>query len=107
MPAKLLLAILALAALGAGGYYLMMPEAPIMPPPTAAPYVTPPTGPPPISATGLPAQSESLDDFAAAIDADLQASASAVGALDTDIDTSVSAVQSAGASSNLYDPSNL
>lgn len=109
MSTKTLMVLVAIIALAAGGYYLMtgskngaaIPEAPTTQLPAAQPVTTTDT------ARGVAPATDSIDDFSAAIDADLQAATAAVGALDADVDASVSNVQTSGANSNLYDPNNL
>ena len=54
---------------------------------------------------GLPAATDSIDDFSAAVDADLSATASAISAFDASQEAQVQTVVTSG--NNLYDPENL
>ncbi len=56
---------------------------------------------------GLPSATDSVEDFTAAMEAELSASAAAIKAFDADIDASVADVRAAADTSTLYDPDNL
>lgn len=55
----------------------------------------------------LPSATDSVDDFTAAMEAELSASAAAIKAFDADVDASVADVRAAADTSTLYDPDNL
>lgn len=57
------------------------------------------------AAQDVPAATDSVDDFEAALNADLDASLSAIDTLDTDVDASVDAVVNSG--NDVYDPNNI
>lgn len=92
---KVLVALVAVAVVAFGAYYLTTGSA------QAPSQVTEQT------TDALPPATDSVDDFAAAMQADVQATASAIQAFDADVDASVSSVQDASNATNLYDPNNL
>jgi hypothetical protein len=102
MSAKTVGVVVALVVLAGGGYYLfaMNGAASV---PGLSNIMSSDEG----ESAPIPAQSGSVDDFSAAIDAELKATNSAIGAMDADTDASVSAIQTTGDSSQLYDPNSL
>jgi cytochrome c-type biogenesis protein CcmH/NrfG len=98
---KTLAALVAILIIAAGAYYMLttspkegaMMENEALVPVTAE------------NADAMPAATDSVDDFAEAMQAELSASASAIKALDADVDATVDTV--VNSSNNVYDPSNL
>lgn len=93
---KVVAAIIVILVIAGGAYYMLAGEPAMM-------------GPESNSAmnSDIPVATESVDDFAAAMEAELSASASAIKAFDADIDASASVVKSSADTSDLYDPNNL
>ncbi|MCL9972245.1 MAG: hypothetical protein NBV63_02460 [Candidatus Pacebacteria bacterium] len=101
-------ALIAVLVVAGGAYYTMMPGgAPVLStgtPPAETGALPGETGEVTTSAP-VPAATDSIDDFAAAMQAELAASASAIKALDMDVDASVDSVVNSG--NTVYDPSTL
>ena len=96
---KTLIALVAVVVVAAGAYYMLAGSA------TAPTMVNNQgTG---TDSDALPVATDSVDDFAGALDADVAATAAALNAFDADVDASVSNVQSASNETNLYDPNNI
>lgn len=88
---KVLVALIVIVVIAAGAYYML-------------------SGSGPLNGTaigGMPAPTDSVDDFAAAMEAELAASAAAIKAFDESVDASVASVKSAADTSTLYDPNNI
>jgi uncharacterized protein HemX len=105
MSTKLVAILAAILIVAGGGFYVMSQkdgasQGVAVQEPASSNTASP-------NATGAAQASGSIDDFTSSIDADLKASAGAIGTLDAGIDTSVSNVQTTGASSNLYDPAGI
>jgi predicted PurR-regulated permease PerM len=57
--------------------------------------------------TGVPPATDSIDDFAAAMQADVSQTASAISAFDTGVSASVKSINAVNDTSTLYDPANI
>ncbi len=90
---KVFVALLAVVVVAFGAYYVTSERA-------DAPTIVE-------SESQIPVATDSVDDFAVAIEADVAATASAIQAFDADIDASVSDIISASDSTNLYDPEQI
>ncbi len=90
---KTLIALAAVAVVAAGAYYLLAgtAQAPVAVTQDAA----------------LPAPTDSVEDFAGALEADLAATAAALNAFDADVTASLSALDAASDVTQLYDPEQL
>lgn len=96
---KTLIALVAVVVVAAGAYYMLAGSA------TAPTMVNnQETG---TDSDALPVATDSVDDFAGALDADLAATAAALNAFDVDVSTSLSEIDAARDSSNLYDPEQI
>lgn len=93
---KVVVALVVIAVIAGGAYYML----------SGTPTMMAPEGGSAMN-SDLPAVTGSVDDFAAAMQADLSASAAAIKAFDTQVDTSVSSVKGAADTSTLYDPNNI
>lgn len=102
-----LAALIAVLVLAGGAYYTMMPAETLMlstdTQPVETATVSEESGE--VTSAPVPAATDSVDDFAAAMQAELAASASAIKALDQDVDASVDSVVNSG--NTVYDPSTL
>lgn len=96
---KTLIALAAVAVVAAGAYYMLAGSV------SAPTVVSQDTGTAPDSS--LPAATDSVDDFATAMEADLAATAAALNAFDADITTSVAELDAAGDVTQLYDPEQI
>lgn len=90
---KVVVALVVIALIAAGAYYML----------SAGPTSSPGTA----MDESIPAATDSIDDFSAAMDAELAASAAALKALDADTDASAAEVKAAADTSTLYDPNNI
>lgn len=93
---KVIVALVVILVIAAGAYY-MLSGSPTMMGPEAGSAMN----------SDIPAATDSVDDFAAAMEAELSAGATAVKAFDADVDASATAVTSAADTSNLIDPNEL
>ncbi len=96
---KTLIALVAVVIVAGGAYYMLAGA----PAPTATETQTPETG----VVSEIPTATDSVDDFAAAMEADLAATAAALNAFDADVTASLSEVEALADSSQLYDPENI
>ncbi len=96
---KTLIAIVAVVIVAAGAYYMLAGT-------SQAPTATDTSTETALGDT-LPAATDSVDDFAAAMRADADATAAALQAFDAELSDTVTNVQTAGDATNLYDPENI
>ena len=92
---KLVVGLIVLLVIAIGAYYLYGDSASSLGGATAKD----------MKEIGVPAATGSFDDFEAALQAELDASAAAIKAFDSDIDASVDTVVNSG--KNIYDPNNI
>lgn len=92
---KTLLALIAVVVVAAGAYYML------------AGTVEAPTAPMAENSDALPAATDSVDDFAASLEADVSATAAALSALDADVSASAAELEAASDVTNLYDPESI
>lgn len=90
---KVVVALIVILVIAAGAYYLLSG--------------TPVSNPGTAMDESIPAATDSIDDFGAAMEAELAASAAALKALDADTDASAAEVKAAADTSTLYDPNNI
>lgn len=96
---KTLIALAAVVIVAGGAYYMLSGA----PAPTAMEADTTAVA----GTTEIPAATDSVDDFATAMEADLAATAAALNAFDADVTASLSEVEALADSSQLYDPENI
>ena len=91
---KVIVALVVVLVIAGVAYYMLSGSSSMMPEGTAM------NG-------DIPAATDSVDDFATAMQEELSASAAAIKAFDTSVDTSVADVQTSAAAATSYDPNNL
>lgn len=101
--------LIALVVVAGAGFYFMAPASQpgAIPLTTTQDSSTADTRQSAGTAAPVAQPTDSVDAFAAGIEAEMSASESAVKTMDAQTDASVSAIQTTGDSSKLYDPSNL
>jgi cytochrome c-type biogenesis protein CcmH/NrfG len=95
---KTLIALAAVVVVAAGAYYLLAGNAQAPTAPTAVMQDTQET---------LPAATDSVEDFAGALQADLAATAAALNAFDAGVTASLSELDAASDVTQLYDPEQI
>lgn len=95
---KVVIALVVILAIAAGAYYMLNGSSPMMAPDTSGSAM---------NDSSIPAATDSVDDFAAAMEAELSASAAAIKALDTGVDASASSVKATVDTTTSYDPNSI
>jgi hypothetical protein len=95
---KVVVALVVIVAIAGGAYYLLNGSPSMMVPETSGSAM---------NNDALPAATGSVDDFAAAMQADLSASAAAIKAFDTGVDASASKVKATVDTTTSYDPNSI
>lgn len=93
---KVIVALVVILVIAAGAYYML----------AGTPAMMGPEGGSALNSE-IPAATDSVDDFAQAMEAELAASAAAIKAFDAEIDASASTVTSSADTTNLIDPNEL